>query len=240
MSSRERLVIYSLLAVAILLALGRGLPDRSASGVPVPADDPVLGPASALVLRGDKGELTLKNAEGRVGWANDAFGRAYSVGFVHISKPLRRLREQPRYVEETEALTTELTEKDADYRKRLEEISAKVREVEEGSDEFKRRFAEGDALFQEYRTWQNEAIERRNKLEASHIESCYRQLIDAIEVVAERKSVDIVFRFIVTSEPFEAVDVSQALNEVRFRSVLRYPQGLDITPEVMKELGVEE
>lgn len=248
MSRTERVVLYGLLVLALTallnlglgLGLGRGLAfDRAAEATAVAPEDPVLGPASALVLKGEKGELSLRNADGRIGWTKDAFGRAYSVGFVHITKPLRKLREQPKFADDADALTQELTSKDEEFRKMLEDASSKLRGIDKDSDEFKRLFADGEKMYKEYLAWQQTAMDRKNTLEAKQLEEAYRQLIDAVEVVSERLGVDIVYRFIATSEPFDAGDLGQALNEVRFRSVLRYPQGLDITPEVLKELGVE-
>jgi len=241
--SVDRMLVGLLLALCLLLALGRGHSfGRSANGTPVADEPPTLGPAAGVVLRDQKasrGDLTITSTDGRVAWSKSPFDRAYTVGFVHITKPLRKLRERPSLVEEVEAMVEAFAKQETDYRKRLEEVSARLRELQEGTDDYRRVFGEGEALFQEYRAWQADAMEQRNRLEAKHIESSYRQLIDAVDVVAARLGVDIVYRFIPTNDAFEAGDLGQAMNEIRFRSVLRYPQDLDITPEVLKELGFD-
>jgi Skp family chaperone for outer membrane proteins len=253
--SVDRLLVVLLVLLCALLAVGRGgslarsasgtpseTPSGTPSGTPADEDPQTLGPATGLLLRDQKasrGDLTLGSSDGRLSWSKSPFDRVYTVGFVHITKPLRKLRERPSLVEEVEALVEGFAKEEADYRKRLEEVSARLRELQEGSEEYRRIFSEGDALFQEFRAWQAKAVEQRNQLESKHIESSYRQLIDAVDVVAARLGVDIVYRFIPTNDAFEAGDFVQAMNEIRFRSVLRYPQDLDITPEVLKELGFD-
>ncbi|MFO0875494.1 MAG: OmpH family outer membrane protein [Phycisphaerales bacterium] len=240
MSTRERLFLYGLLAVLAALVVFRSpWPERVAAAEAM-LDDPALGPASSLVLKGPKGDLTVRNDDGRIGWGKPPFGRVYSVGFVHITKPLRKLREQARFVEEAEALGKELSDQDAEYRKKLQEMAEKVGKLGQDSPEYQDLFQQGEKMYQEYVTWQRAAVDRKGKLDAAQLEKAYRQLIDAVEVVSEKLGVDIVYRFIATSDPFEATDLGAALNEVRFRSVLRYPQALDITPDVLKELGFGE
>lgn len=241
--SFERLILALLVVACAGLLVDRGAVfDRPAGGSPVAEDAPMLGPASGLLLKGDRGErgdLTLRSSDGRLSWGKGPYPKAYTVGFVHITKPLRKLRERPSIQEEVDALVQSLSEKDGEYQKRLEEISTRLRDLQEGTDEYRRLFGEGEALFREYRAWQVDAVERRNRMEAKHLETSYRQLVDAVDVVADRLGVDIVYRFIPTSDPFEATEMSGAFNEIRFRSVLRYPQELDITPEVLKELGFD-
>lgn len=240
MSTRERIATYGLITLLAIVVLFRtGSIDRSAIAN-APADDPVLGPASALTLSGSKGELSLRNDDGRIGWGKAPFARVYSVGFVHITKPLRKIREQTRFVEEAEALAKELGDENNEYQRKLKEVTDAVEKLKPDSPEFQEQYGQGEKLYQEYMAWQRTAMERKGKLEAGHMEKAYRQLIDAVEVVSDRPGVDIVYRFIATSDPFEALDLGTALNEIRFRSVLRYPEALDITPAVLKELGFEE
>ena len=61
-----------------------------------------------------------------------------------------------------------------------------------------------------------------------------------MEVVADRLDVDVVYRFIATSDPFQSQNVEGAVTEVRLRTVLRYPEGLDMTPEVLRELNLKD
>jgi len=52
--------------------------------------------------------------------------------------------------------------------------------------------------------------------------------------------IDIVLRFIPTEKEFQGQDAESALNEIRLRSALRYPAGLDITEEVLEELAIQD
>ncbi|HMN96898.1 MAG TPA: OmpH family outer membrane protein [Phycisphaerales bacterium] len=237
MSTRERVVVYALLVSALVAAfVGSPFAARPAIAS-APADDPVLGPASGLVLRGDRGELTLRNGAGRPAWGTRSFARAHSVALVHITTPLRRLRESREFTEEAEAFASEAAAQDAEFRRSLEALSERLRGVDQAAPEYGDIVEQGERRYQEYLAWQRSAMERRGRLEAGHLERAYRRLVDAVEVVAERLDIDIVWRFIPTSDPFEAPDLPGALNEIRFRSVLRYPDALDITPDVLKELG---
>ena len=65
-------------------------------------------------------------------------------------------------------------------------------------------------------------------------------VVGYVEIVADRKGIDTVYRFIPTSEPFEAENPEQAMMAIRLRDALRYPEELDITTDVMEELHLEE
>ena len=78
------------------------------------------------------------------------------------------------------------------------------------------------------------------KLAAEQIESAYRRLVEAVEVVADREKIDLMFRFIPTAKAFEAETMEAAGLQVRERTFLRSPESLDLTAEVLKELGVED
>ena len=74
---------------------------------------------------------------------------------------------------------------------------------------------------------------------AEQLEKAYREMIDAVEVVADRMDIDIVYRFIPTSEAFEAENPEQAMMAIRLRTALRYPEQLDITDAVLEEMSLE-
>jgi hypothetical protein len=77
------------------------------------------------------------------------------------------------------------------------------------------------------------------RLAAGQIERAYRDLIAAVEVVAERRRIDLVFRFIPTDNEFQAISPPQAYTGIHARIALKYPPGLDVTDEVMEELALE-
>ncbi|MCP3859744.1 MAG: hypothetical protein GY704_08845 [Phycisphaeraceae bacterium] len=78
----------------------------------------------------------------------------------------------------------------------------------------------------------------RQKLGAEQIESAYRELIEAVDIVAERQGIDIVTQFVPTGEPFDAETMDVASLQVRRRGLLRYPDEIDITEAVAEELGL--
>ncbi|MCA9283633.1 MAG: OmpH family outer membrane protein [Phycisphaerales bacterium] len=242
MRRTERALVYGLLAVLLGLNLVPLL-DRVplASAVAAPAlDDPDLGPAPALLLKGDKGDLRLTNRKGRLAWGKDPSAQAYSVAFVNVGQVMRQLQSSDTFREEAETLANALQEKDADYRRRLDELTKQLDTLDRESDEFKRLYDEGGSLYKEFMEWGGQAVAQRDRLEATHIEKAYRQLIEAVEVVADRLDVDVVYRFIATSDPFQSQNVEGAVTEVRLRTVLRYPEGLDMTPEVLRELNLKD
>ena len=83
------------------------------------------------------------------------------------------------------------------------------------------------------------AARKLGQLAADHIERAYRDLVAAVEVVAARRSIDIVYRFIPTGNKFKAANPPQSYTGVRARVVLKYPPQLDITDGVMEELALE-
>ncbi len=64
-------------------------------------------------------------------------------------------------------------------------------------------------------------------------------MIEAVEVVADRKDIDVVYRFIPPSEAFNAQTPEQAMMSIRLRTILRSPDDLDLTDEVLEELSLE-
>jgi Skp family chaperone for outer membrane proteins len=242
MRSRERTLIYSVL---IFLAASNAVLLLSATGQPALASAAAwlegLGPAESLTLTGAEGakDLVLQNRKGRLSWTEDAFSRAYSTAFVHISTVLNKLMTSTSREEERQALADELAKTDQDFRTRLEDLQQRAAGLDQESPEFKSLFEEGQRVFNEYQAWSRGAMARRNQLDAEQLEKAYRELIEAVEVVGARDGIDIVYRFIPTGEEFKASDRGEALDAIRLRTALRYPEGLDITPEVLEELSLE-
>jgi len=61
-----------------------------------------------------------------------------------------------------------------------------------------------------------------------------------VETVSEKESIDLVYRFYPTSEPFEAERIGDAITQIQARTFLKYPSAIDITTEVMKALNLSE
>jgi len=242
MPSRERITIYGLLAILIALnvslLLGRG--GTPAFADPQATDPGELGPAQSLTLTGEAEDITLRNQSGRLAWSEAPYDRAYSVAYVYIGKVLNQLMKSEGFEEERQPLMEELQETEAEYRQRLDTIQKRLQELDPNSEEARATYEQGSSVYEEFMNWQQSALQRTGKLDANQLERAYRELVAAVEIVADRKGIDTVYRFIPTSEPFEAENPEQAMMAIRLRDALRYPEELDITADVMEELHLEE
>ena len=61
----------------------------------------------------------------------------------------------------------------------------------------------------------------------------------AIDRIAERRGIDIVYRFVPGDTAFDAETHDQAMLSIETRTALRYPTELDITADVLAEIGGE-
>ena len=111
-------------------------------------------------------------------------------------------------------------------------------DVSPESPEFPEIQARFQAMMQEYQTWQKGTMAIQQRLGAEQIETAYRELIEAVDIVAEKRHIDIVTRFVPTSDPFQADSMDLAGEQVRRRVFLRYPDAIDITEAVSAELGL--
>ena len=100
--------------------------------------------------------------------------------------------------------------------------------------------AQGRAKHQEMQEWLRLMMAKRNQMESKHLATAYEELISAVQIVAERKNIDIVFRTIPTEDEIIGNDVDSTMLQIRLRSALVYPEDLEITDDVMSELGVSE
>ena len=237
MSNRERIVIYGALALLLSMSLATWSGNPAAAG---PGDEALdLGPAERLTLiDGDK-PLVLRNVSGRLSWSDSDHDRVYSLGFVHVGKALGQLLE-------TELVTDEMTELEEEIRRVGDEITERVEAFRKenrdvGPDdpraaELQRIFQE---LLQERDRWRMEGSRRMGLLRAQQIERAYRDFVAAVEVVADRRQIDLVLRFIPTANDFNAANPNQAFTGITSRIALTYPHGLDITDQVLEELALE-
>jgi len=240
MKRNERAVVYTALAglaaVNGLLLLGRDqAPAAHASAMPVPE---VLGPADGLTLTGADGEVTVKAAKGRLAFGETPFKQTWTVAFVDTGRVLNPLMSAPALVEERTALGEELAAKDKEFQEKLTAKRDEGRTMDPNSPDMPQKAQEFQALMQEYREWAESARARRDALDVQHMEKSYNELVSAVDVVSERKGIDIVYRFIPPEKAFKSLDAEQALTEIRLRTALRAPKDLDITTDVLEELSL--
>lgn len=240
MKTRERFIVYGLLTA---LLVSNAFLLLATTGRPAVADPlaETLGPADSLLLTGtgDDADVELVNRDGRLAWGDDAHERAYSIAYVFIGGILNQLMGTEARIEERTTLIEELGAEEEAFRERMEEIRQRGMEMDQESEEFRKTYEEYVALGEELRVWQAQAINRRGKLDAVHLEDVYREMIDAVQVVADRMKIDTVYRFIPTDDPFNAENPDQALLAIRLRAALRYPDELDITDAVLEELSLD-
>jgi Skp family chaperone for outer membrane proteins len=191
-----------------------------------------LGPAEALVLGARPDEVVLTARGGRLAWAQSDHAAAYSIAFVDVMRPIGPLLEEETYRQERRRLEQEIDAADQELARREAALRDAAGHIDPATPQAR-------AFLAERERWGIERARRMARLAASHIESAYREVVAAVEVVAQRRGVDIVWRFVPTAEPFDAFGGPQAYSAILNRTVLRYPEALDITDDVLKELAID-
>ncbi len=243
MNNRERIVVYGALALLAamniaVLSNGRG----SGAWADGPADQTHLGPAGSLTLAGDEDTeepLVLRNASGRLAWSDTDYARALSVAFMHVGQAMGPLLEADVYVEEYRELETELRERDEELVETMAAFRREHQDIKPDDPAMADIQQAFQAMLQQREQMRVDATQRLGRLVSGQIERAYRDLVAAVEVVAARRSIDIVYRFIPTANDFKATNPPQTYTEVRARVALKYPAELDITDEVLEELALE-
>ena len=228
------LIVLALIAATA--ALLRPQPTPSIADSPSLAAE-ALGPASSLELEGEK-PLVIRNEEGRIAWNDEATSRAWSIGAVHIDRIIKEMIQSEVYAGERQDLESELRELDSEFSDRQKSIQDEFGEIGEDDPNFPAAQAQMQGLMQEYQQFAQMAQGRMAQLQAEQLERSYRDLIEAIEVVADKAEVDLVYRYIPTSEPFMNSSVEQAMLQIQMRPFLRYPDSIDLTAKVLKELDL--
>ena len=215
---------------------------------PVGADDaiqaPKLGPASSLTLENESAEaVVVQVTEKRLAWGDSPQKRVYSAGYVHIGKALSELLQGDSFIEENQALQDELQEMQQSLLEAFQSVQERIKDLTPEDSEFEAISKEGQGLLKQREMLIQQANAAKATLGAEQVERAYRELVDAINVVADRLDIDTVHRFIPTDDPFEIQPgpgaFQAAMLQIRLRSVLRYPEDLDITSDVLEELGIE-
>jgi len=253
MHAKERIFVYGAIA-GLAAAVALQFPARTASADRYASD---LGPADSLILTGKSGNLTVRNADGHLQWGDQPTARALSLGAVHAERIMRALLKSDRMAEERKALEEEAKSKDDDFRRRYKELEEKYKDVDPKSPNFEDARKEMNAFFEEANAFRTAIATRAAKMQAGQYEKAYKDLVAAVDLVAERQKVDVVFRFVPTGYTFEMqkpdpVDgeemdeealssgaVQHTLESIRARTFLRAPESVDLTEEVMKELDVK-
>ncbi len=240
MNSRERFVVYGALVALGVLNVTALLDDGAARALAdLDQTKSGLGPAESLTLAGPEGQVVLHESGKRLAWGDNDHAKAYSIAFVHVGRAVGPLLQAEHYADEYGQLENEIRSADEEIGRRIEAFVEEHKDVKPDDPEAVNVQRTYQELLQERERWRLEGTQRLNELASSHIEQAYRDLVAAVEVVAERRKIDIVFRFIPTDDDFESPNAQMAQIAIRARIAVRYPPSLDITDEVLKELAIE-
>ncbi len=234
----ERIVVHGLLVVLLLAVFAErpGL-TPSADAVPARAED-VLGPADRMILRGPEGDVSVSAVDGGLSWGERGTDRSWTLGAVNVPKLMRSLMESERFDEDRRALREEADAQNAEFEEQFEAFREEYGEIKPDDPKFPEAQQRWQAMMQEYQKWQQGTMAIQQKLGSEQIETAFRELVDAVDIVAERLGVDLVIRFVPTSEPFDAETLDQASDQVSRRLLLHHPDAIDLTEKVAEELGV--
>jgi Skp family chaperone for outer membrane proteins len=234
----ERALLWSALgALAAALVLRAPAPVAVATAPAMPSD---LGPADAVILTGKDSNLQLRNADGKLAFGDQPTARAWSVGAVNSDKVMKLLLKSERFEDERKQLEEGAKGKDEEFRKRYAELESKYKDLDPKSPGFEQGRGEVEAFFKEVEGWRKEITDRLGRLQAEQIEKAYREMANAVDVVADRAKVDLVFRFVPTSQEFGTQTPADAMLAVQVRTFLRYPEAVDLTAELLKELSLKD
>jgi Skp family chaperone for outer membrane proteins len=234
-------VIASVLVTVGLNALGGGAPSWRLDAAAV-ADDakPVdLGPADSVVIAG-KVPVKLTNVDGHVSFGDGASHRIYSIGTVNVSKGVRALMESARFSAERDRLTEERTAKEEEFEKRAKDLRERITKAGDDEDADPKLREDIESFQQDVGEWGESHEKAQRDLIATQYEAAYGDLREAVEVVADRRKLDIVMRFVPSSEKLEPGTPEDIARQLLARTFVRIPEALDITDEVMRELNVTE
>ncbi|MSR41546.1 MAG: hypothetical protein EXS10_06560 [Phycisphaerales bacterium] len=230
-------------SLALLVSFGRGQNSAIASPAVATAPSSIgdLGPADKLLLAASEGDaLSVVNREARIGWGDKATSRAWSVAAVHTDRIMRSLMASPSIAEKLKELDEQATTMDAAFQKRAEDLQAQFKDVKQGDPRQQEGMLAFQALNAEYTAFREGKMKEIDLLRATQTEDAYKQLVTAVDRVAEREQIDFVYRYIPVEVPFKAEGLQQVYSQIQLRTFLKYPAAIDITDAVIKELGVTE
>jgi Skp family chaperone for outer membrane proteins len=184
--------------------------------------------------------VSLRKVDGKVAFGERPTERVWSIGAVNSDKIMKLLLRSERFDDERKSLEESAKGKDEEFRRRFQELEAKYKDIDPKSPEFEQGRAEVEGFFKEVEAWRKETAERMSKLQAEQIEKAYREMTAAVDVVCERLKVDIVLRFVPTAQPFDSAAPADAMLQVQVRTFLRYPEQIDLTPDLLKELSLKD
>jgi len=164
--------------------------------------------------------------------------RSWSVGAVHVDKILKKLLDNKSYTEERARFDEEGKKQGEEFQKEMESLKSQYGNKGKDDPDFPKGQAAVQALFERYQKWNAGMQAAQGKLMAEQVEKAYRELVTVVDVVSDRRKVDVVYRFIPSATPFDSQDLGNAMIQVQARTFLRAPETIDLTADVLKELNL--
>lgn len=241
-------LIYSLL----VFVLADRIPDLLAPGQPLAlaqtAEAPNrIGPAAALELidvdddADDDGEdkrLVVRNDAGRIAWGEHPTSRALSMAVVQAGPIVKDMLMRPQFAEELKVLQRESDDEQNAWVTKMGDVSKKLEGLNRSSPEYRQIYDEYQRLHKEYTTWRDSFIKRRDAVAAKQVTAVYDELVAAVDIVAKRLDIDIVMQARSPSDELSQTDYSKAGWDIALRTILKFPESIDITEQVRDELGI--
>jgi Skp family chaperone for outer membrane proteins len=198
-----------------------------------------LGPIESLTIQGEDIELTISNSDGRISWSDQKTSTVWSVGFMEVGKALSQLMKAEHFLDARESLNDELQEMMSSARSNLDSLREEGQSLQPDDPSIPEMRQRWDQAYAEFQRLQKIAVETRARLLAEQMESSYTEIVEAVNVVSERLEIDIVLKFIPPDGEFNLGNPDSMMSQIRLRTALRIPEGIDITDEVLAELGLD-
>ena len=235
MRNAPRLVASATIVAGMFIAAHLAAP-RMADARATPAAD--LGPAQAVLLEGKDGPMKLVNSGGRPGWGDEPTAKAWSVASVNVDKVLKKLLTNKSYNDELVRFEEEGKKQAEEFQKEMEALKAQYGGKPKDDPDMPKGQAAFQSLMERYQKWNAGMQAAQGKLMADQVEKAYRELVNAVDTLCEKRHIDIVYRCIPTALPFEAAELGGAMMQVQARTFLHAPESIDLTADVMKELNL--
>ncbi len=199
------------------------------------ADD--LGPASTVILAGEP-EVRVAAKDGRLSWGTEPGARGLTIAAVNTGKVLGAILESDRFEEQRETFRAEVEKAGKELEARFESIQSKYQGTKPDSPEAGEARAAMQAFQQEYQEFMARTQQAEGTLAAEQFTEAYSDMRTAVDVICDRRSIDLVYRFIPPDEKIAPADNDTLTLQMQARTFVRLPDGLDITADVLKEMNL--
>ena len=199
----------------------------------------VLGPVDSIEFGSGDDAITLTNRDKHLAFGEETTSTVWSVGFMEVGKALGQLMQAAHFIEARDELKLEIEDLLAEGKSVLDEIMEEARALEPDAEDAPAMRQRWEQAYSEFQQLQQLAAEQQGAQYAAQMAEAYEEIVDAVDVVAERQNIDMVLRFIKPDQPFESNNPDATITQIRMRTALKYPEGIDITDDVLAELGLD-